>query len=156
MEIIEITTPEIVVVNDTEIEILEVAAQGAPGIQGIPGVSGGLTLQYIAGYALGGHRMVVLNSASAAIYADNSIPAHASKVLGITTGAASLGAMATIQTGGEMEEPAWNWVLDTPVWLSSNGLLTQFAPVTGFSQIIGFPITATKLFINLREPITLN
>jgi hypothetical protein len=74
----------------------------------------------------------------------------------MTTGASSIGDTATIQTGGEMTEPSWSWVLDTPIWLSSSGTLTQVAPVTGFSLIVAFPISATKAIINLREPIFLN
>ena len=147
---------QVVVLETQDQQVLFAGEQGPQGVQGIPGPVGGGTQQYPAGVALGGHRMVVLNDTGHAIYADKDMPAHAGKVLGMTTGAVALGDLTTIQTGGEITEPSWTWTLDTPVWLGSNGLLAQAMPTTGFSLIIGFPITATKLFINLREPLFLN
>ncbi|MDP2786260.1 MAG: hypothetical protein Q8O38_16955 [Sulfurimicrobium sp.] len=164
MEILEILTEQvlvfdggesILVLDDGRIEALDVAEQGPPGPQGIPGPTGGSALQYLAGIALGGHRMVVLDDAGLAIYADKSIPAHAGKVLGMTTGAANPGELATIQTGGEMTEPSWSWLLNQPIYLGANGLLTQTPPVTGISLIVGFPITATKVFISIKQLIFL-
>lgn len=161
---IEVVEVHPVIVEERSVTIREVSErqvvfggeQGPQGPQGIPGQVGGTVLQYVAGENLGGHRMVVLNDSQQAVYASNDNPAHAVKVLGMTTGAANIGDLSTIQTGGEITEPSWDWVLNTPVCLSTNGLLTQTQPLTGFIQIIGFPITTTKIFINLREPITLN
>lgn len=132
-----------------------VALVGAPGPRGIPGPDGGTALQYPAGESLGGHRMVVLDDAAEAIYADNGTPAHAVKVLGITTGAAAAGDAATIQTGGELTEPSWAWTLNQPVYLGTNGTLTQTPPVAGFSLIVGFPITPTTIYMAIGQPITL-
>lgn len=164
MEILEIITEQVLVFENGEqvlvldgddIEALDVAEQGPPGPQGIPGPTGGTALQYPAGMALGGHRMIVLDDTGLAIYADNSIPAHAGKVLGMTTGAANPGELATIQTGGELTEPSWSWLLNQPIYLGANGLLTQTPPVTGFSLIVGFPITATKAYISIKQLIFL-
>jgi len=130
--------------------VLDVASQGPPGP---PGPPGGTALQYPAGTALGGHRMVVLNDLGQAVYADSSNPAHASKVLGITTGASSQGDTATIQSGGELTESSWAWTLDQPVFLGTSGLLTQTQPATGFSLVVGFPLSTTTLFVNIGEPL---
>jgi hypothetical protein len=162
--VIEVIEVHPVVIDERQVSVVELVErqvifggeQGPSGPPGPPGPTGGIALQYQAGEALGGHRMVVLDDTGKAVYADNTVLSHANKVLGMTTGAASMGDTATIQTGGEMTEPSWSWVLDTPIWLSSAGMLTQVAPVTGFSQVVAFPITATKVFINLREPIILN
>jgi hypothetical protein len=151
--VFSVETQVLSVVSPEQVYII---ADGAQGPVGPPGPTGGYALQYPAGEALGGHRMVVLDDTGKAIYADNTVLSHANKVLGITTGAASMGATATIQTGGEMTEPSWLWALDTPIWLSSSGMLTQVAPVTGFSLIVAFPVSATKAIISLREPIFLN
>jgi hypothetical protein len=150
---VEFDASAVSLLEDSQIYII---ADGAQGPVGPPGPTGGYALQYPAGEALGGHRMVVLDDTGKAIYADSTILTHANKVLGITTGAASVGATATIQTGGEMTEPSWSWVLGTPIWLSLAGMLTQVAPVTGFSLIVAFPVSATKAIISLREPIFLN
>jgi len=128
---------------------------GQRGVAGVDGLPGGVVIQCTAGEALGGHRGVVLNAVAEAVYASNAVPAHLHKVLGLTTGAAILGATATVQTGGEMVEPTWAWTLDAPIFLGTSGLLTQVEPTTGFSLVVAFPVTATKIFIKLREPLAL-
>ena len=115
---------------------------------------GVMTTSATAGVDLGGQRVVVISSGNA-VYADNTDSTHTNKVLGITTGAATNGQSVMIQSHGEMVEPSWTWTLNQPVFLSTNGLLTQTPPTTGFSQIVGFPTSATSLFINIREPLTL-
>jgi hypothetical protein len=128
---------------------------GQRGVAGVDGLPGGVVIQCTAGEALGGHRVVVLNAVAEAVYASNAVPAHLHKVLGLTTGAEILGAVATVQTGGEMVEPTWAWTLDTPIFLGTNGLLTQVEPTTGFSLVVAFPITATKVFIKIQESLSL-
>lgn len=143
------------IVDDQSEIILEITDAGiTPGPQGEAGLPGGSTLTYPAGDNLSGHRIVLIEN-GAAIYADCSTPGHVNRALGMTTGAATLGADTTIQTGGEITEPLWNWTVDTPVWLSTNGLLTQTVPTSGFSLIIGIPVTETKLYLRFREPIKL-
>lgn len=140
---------------ESAVETGYVLETSAPrGEKGEPGVAAGSVVQYIVAYAMNGHRFVVLGNDQRVIYASNLGPTHAIKILGMTTGAAMSGYI-DIQTGGAIEEPSWNWTLDTPVWLSVDGLMTQVEPTSGFSCIIGFPISATKLFINIREPIFL-
>lgn len=129
--------------------------KGDKGDQGDPGPPGAVVVQYTAGEALGGHRIVILDDSPLAFYASNNVLAHANKILGMTTGAVAIDDLATIQTSGEVTEPSWAWVLNTPIWLGVNGLLTQTAPTSGFSLIVGFPITSTKILIRLREPIFL-
>lgn len=119
------------------------------------GAEGTQYLSKIAGAILSGHRMVVLDAVGKAVYADNTAMTHVNKVLGMTVGSAVADAAIDILRWGELEEPSWTWTLDQPVFLSTNGLLTQTPPSTGFSQIIGFPVSATKLYISLREPIIL-
>jgi hypothetical protein len=108
-----------------------------------------------AGEALGGHRFVVLNDSGEAIYATNQTANHAHKIFGMTTGAANLAATATIQRQGAITEPSWNWTLNSPIFLSTSGQMTQTPPATGFSLIVGFPLSATSMYIAIREPITL-
>lgn len=116
-------------------------------------VGDGLISYRIAGVALGGQRIVVLDASGQAIYADNTTLTHANKVIGMTTGAVSLGGTAIIQTRGSITEPTWAWTLDQPIFLSTTGLLTQTQPITGFSIVVGFPISATSLFIAIGEPL---
>jgi hypothetical protein len=73
----------------------------------------------------------------------------------MTTGAVSIGSEATVQVSGFIEESSWNWNVDLPVFLSTNGQLTQSAITSGFSLIVGKPRTATNMFISISEPIIL-
>ena len=111
---------------------------------------------FTAAEDLGGHRLVVLDSSGQAAYADQTNLYHAGRVLGLTTGSAVSGAVATIQTFGEISESSWNWnpVL-ARVFLSTNGLLTQTPPTSGFLCVVGFPISATRLFIDVQPPVQL-
>lgn len=137
-------------------EIVEI---GAAGPQGIQGESGGSTemVTKIAAVSVGGHRVVILNAADQVEYADSHTIAHRDVVYGITTGAASIGSPAQIQRSGELVEPSWTWTPQLPVFLSVTGLLTQTAPASPavFSRIVAFAVTATKIVIGLREPLTL-
>ena len=156
VEIVEDSSVDVVeIVNDTLVHEVVIESAGIiPGPRGADGLPGGSTLSYPAGEILSGHRMVVLENGEL-FYASKDVAAHATKVLGMTVGATVLGGIAAVQTGGEITEPSWAWTLDVPVWLSTNGLLSQVPPTLGFSLIVGFPISATKLLIRFSEPLFL-
>ncbi len=107
--------------------------------------------QVTAAENLGGHRVVTVEG----YYASKDTGTDKFKVLGITTGAASIGTTATVTTFGSIEESGWNWTVGNPVFLSTNGQLTQTAPTSGFSLIVGRPKTATNLFVDISEPTIL-
>lgn len=93
-----------------------------------------------------------------ATYASNDDPTHATRIVGMTTHAAIAGAPVAILTYGEITEPGWNWNVDQPVYLGIDGLITQIppeAPDAKFLVVVGFPISATALYINLGASITL-
>ena len=104
-----------------------------------------------AAEALSGHRVVTIDG----YYADKDTAGHKFKILGVTQGAASMGSTAVVTTFGEISNVGWSWTVASPVFLSTNGQLTQTAPTTGFRTIIGRPITATSLFVDISEPIAL-
>lgn len=111
-----------------------------------------------AGTDLGGHRAVKKDSFNLVQYASSDNILDVGKVLGITLGASLTGSSISIVREGEIEEPSWNWLLDMPIFLSSNGQLTQVVPsypTYAFSQILAFPITPTRILVTIREPILL-
>jgi hypothetical protein len=144
---VEQTNPIVLEITVEESTVVEVAPQG------IPGRDGSALVNRTAAIVLGGHRAVVLDNSELAIYADSSITSHANKVLGLTTGAASSGAIAAIATYGEFTEPSWSWTPGAPIFLGTNGLITQTAPTSGFLLILGFAIATTKIFIDIKQPI---
>jgi len=108
------------------------------------------TVGVTAAVNLGGHRIVTVEG----YYASKDVPADKFKVLGMTTGAVSVGAEATVQVSGFIEESSWNWTVGNPVYLSTNGQITQTVPTSGYRLIIGKPKTDKILFIDISEPIT--
>ena len=131
-----------------------VGATGPPGNPGSPGGSGNQVVLR-AGQTLGGHRAVLLDSAGCAIYADSSDASHAGRFFGITANAAVVDDFVTVHVIGEMIESAWVWDISRPVFLGTNGQLTQVPPTAGFVQVIGQPITVQSLFLNPNPSITL-
>lgn len=101
--------------------------------------------------ALSGHRVVTVEG----YYASNTTATDKFKILGLTTGAVISGDSATVQTFGELTYSGWNWTLGNPVFLTTNGNITQTVPTSGYRIIIGKPITATILFIEISEPFIL-
>lgn len=109
------------------------------------------TVAVTAAENLGGHRIVTVEG----YYASKDTATDKNKVLGMTTGAVSIGSEATVQVSGFIEESSWNWNVDLPVFLSTSGQLTQSAITSGFSLIVGKPRTPTNMFISISEPIIL-
>lgn len=141
------------------VTVLDFAHRGQKGDTGLPGPSGAVSFQYLAQTALGGHRIVMLNNLGKVEYAFNDNFAHLDRIIGMTIGAASLDALTNVLNIGELSEPSWSWVLNLPIYLGVNGLMTQVEPVfpgSLFSVIVGFPITANTIFINIGFPIILN
>jgi hypothetical protein len=159
LNVVTIKQKEIVVIDRPKVQyVTSGGTQGLPGprgIQGPPGTDGGSSLAAYSNVPIGGHRFVYLDNAENAQYASNEVLANANTVLGMTAGAANAGYMINVIRSGEITEPTWNWTLNAPVFLGINGLLTQTQPESPalFSLIVGFPITATKLFVSIREPI---
>lgn len=109
----------------------------------------------VSGEALGGHRCVI-HSSGALYYAETTNVLHINKVVGLTTSAVGSGITTDFVTEGVVIESSWSWNLTTPIYLGSNGLLTQ-APIniTGFRMIVGTPITSTSMYVSLKTPILL-
>ena len=120
----------------------------------LPGGGGlGLAIEAVAGEAIGGHRVVVLDAAGLAFYADQSNPNHMGLVAGVSQGAASLAAAVNIMVKGRIIEPSWSWTPFAPVFLGLNGLLTQTVPTTGFLLVVGTAFDATSIFVNPSQPV---
>lgn len=132
-------------VENANWQAVEFAAPQAAGDLGV----------FPAAEALGGHRLVRALGDGRVGYADKDTLAHAPCVLGLTLNAAAAGAEARVLRRGEVQEPGWNWTAQQPVFLGNNGLLTQIAPVTGFSLAVGFPMAPDRLFISIRDAIIL-
>ena len=123
------------------------------GERGLPGAA----IEVTAIVAIGGHRVVIREGDSAS-YATNENLQHGMKVLGITENASDAGGTLSVIRSGKVSEPTWSFDVSKPVFLGVNGLLTQVPPTfpeAAFSLIVGFPLSATEIFVSLREPLIL-
>lgn len=153
-QIIEVQSPEVIAVSETEIELIEVALQGPPGPPGAPGSAGAQVLSLPAAQNLSGHRLVVATPTGAA-YAEPGNPAHADALLGLTTGAALQGDTASIQAAGELTEPSWTWTPGLPLYVVAGGQLSHTPPATGWVQLIATALTPTRILLTARQAIYL-
>lgn len=147
--------PITLVISDDSITLVEVAIQGMPGAQGIPGPAGVSYLTYVASGALGGHRVVRTAFTGGVRYADNTSVLGAFAIVGITLGAAANGASVNVASSGEIVEPSWAWAEALPIFLSANGGLTQTPPTTGFQLVVGVATSPTSMLVGIKTPIIL-
>lgn len=140
-------TDQVALVRDTTSRVVVLA-----GRQGIAGPAGSALIIGTAGESLSGHRMVTTNSSGEIIYASNLSSAHSGRVIGMTTGAAAMGATATVQTAGPITESSWAWTPGSLLWIGANGQVGGMPPVTGWVQAIGYAQTPTTIFLQLTQP----
>lgn len=134
-----------------EEELKQHVVQG--GVQGPPGIPGtSVQFEYVvAGQVLGSNRAVTVNSIGQLVYPD--LNSTTSRVYGVTTHSVVQGELTTVQITGTQTEPSWNWDISLPVFVGVAGTLTQTAPLTGQTLIVGYPNGPTKLFIDRQPPI---
>lgn len=60
-----------------------------------------------------------------------------------------------LQRAGDVTEPSWSWTPEAPVFLGSNGQLTQAPPddSAAFTLCVGFAATTTTLVLRFEAPI---
>jgi hypothetical protein len=110
---------------------------------------------YKAGQNLIKNRVVIVDTDSLVYYADSSILNHANRVLGVVLTSVNKNGNVRIQTFDKLQNTSWNWDITLPLFLGTDGSLTQIAPITGFSLEIGKPIITDTIFINIQQPIIL-
>ena len=146
---------EIIIEVDTDVEVLEAAAQGPRGPQGIPGPAGGATTVMVGAAPISGHTAVALDSGGLLMYADCTNPAHIGAVQGVVGNAYSPGDLAVVQTEFELVHAGWSFA-PGPVFVGASGALVQVLPVGAvFAQVIGYALAPARIRIDVQPPIVL-
>lgn len=155
--IIRPTQRNVVVTPTTRtVEIDAVAERGPTGATGAQGPSGSTDLEIVAGSALGGGRVVVIELDGTAEYASQLDPDHRWLSVGVTVGAVAGGATAQVRVAGLLEDGTWTWTPRAPLFLGTNGLLTHVEPAApAFSRIVAVAVNATTIHVDPQPPITL-
>ena len=146
---------EIIIEVDTDVEVLEAAAQGPRGPQGIPGPAGGATTVMVGAAPISGHTAVALDSGGLLVYADCTNQAHIGAVQGVVGSAYSPGDQAAVQTDFELVHAGWSFS-PGPVFVGASGALVQTLPPGAlFAQVVGYALAPTRIRIDVQPPIVL-
>ena len=146
---------EIIIEVDTDVEVLEAAAQGPRGPQGIPGPAGGATTVTVGATPISGHCAVALDAGGLLVYADCTNPAHIGAVQGVVGNAYSPGDLAVVQTDFELVHTGWSFS-PGPVLAGLSGSLVQTLPPGAiFAQVVGFALAPTRIRVDVQPPIVL-
>lgn len=143
---------EIIIEVNTDVEVLEAAAQGPRGPQGIPGPAGGTSHVRNSAAALSALLVVWEDELGVVRPLDSTDEDHIDLLCGLTiTGTSSVGPV-TVQRTGAVDDTAWAW---TPgrVYLGAGGSLTQTPPNNGFDVLVGVAVSPTRLILSFQDPI---
>lgn len=146
---------EIIIEVDTDVEVLEAAAQGPRGPQGIPGPAGGATTVMVGAAPISGHTAVAMDADGLLIYADCTNPAHIGAVQGVIANAYGAGDLAVVQTDFDLAHAGWTFATG-PVFVGATGALVQALPMGAvFAQVVGYALAPTRIRIDVQPPIVL-
>jgi hypothetical protein len=121
---------------------------------GVGGTARQLWATGVAASALSGHRVVTPAPDGLLDYASNNDPGDVNAPLWVTASAASQGSAVEALMFGSMIEPTWTWTPSQPVYLGTNGVLTQTppaAPGAAFLAQVGMATSPISLFVD-RSP----
>lgn len=139
-------------------------AQGPQGPQGDQGIQGDTGPQGPQGISIAAFTRnadialqpfkAVISTPTGCTYADNSIISHMSKVIGITSVSAAANSQITIYSSGLLSGFS-GLTANSPIFLSTNGDITQTIPTSGFLQKLGVAASDTEVIINVGVAIRL-
>lgn len=98
--------------------------------------------------AIGGNRAVL----SSGYYADCTDTATIGRVIGITMTATTIGELMAVAYAGELNG-FYGLTPNQPVYLSTNGTVTQTPPISGYIQKLGVAKNSGSILINIETPI---
>lgn len=75
------------------------------------------------------------------------------KLIGLAKQSGNIADVITVVEDEFMENTAWNWVPQKPVFLGTDGTLTQSLIGVLFVQQVGVAINPTKIVIRISQPI---
>ena len=115
----------------------------------IPTLVGTTTIIANAGASISALKAVYISEADGRVYyADSATPANAPYTVGVTITSNTVGNPVNVRTFGLMTDAGFSFS-PGPVFVGSNGALTQTNPSSGMSQIIGFAAGATSLLVKV-------
>lgn len=114
------------------------------------GATTGIDREASAEQMIPGHRAVSFDGSGGAWLAEPGSSEFAG-IGGVSSGAATSGALATVRLQGVLEEPSWNWS-EGPIWVGAEGALTQVLPTSGYLVRAGIALAPTVIHV---DPLTI-
>ncbi len=151
VELVGVTSVDVVQVDATPDAVIEVVEAGPIGPAG---PIGGF-VEAVAGVTLSGHRAVIPDVDGTLIYADQQDSTQVNLPVYLTFSSWAQGEVATVVGIGPVEEASWDWTPLLPIYLGSNGLLTQVAPTSGFLRKVASVASPTSIWFDPQPAITL-
>lgn len=108
---------------------------------------------YTAGATINGNRVCYMNTDGKVYLADSTNLNHYGRVIGLSKTSGTANNSINLQYKGNMTNAGWSLTAGSPCFFDSTGAITQTAPATGFSQIIGYALDATTININIQIPL---
>ena len=100
--------------------------------------------------------LAVYEDLSGAVWpADADAESDVLALLGVTVTAAQANQPIRVQRVGVIDDGSWQWQAGQRIFLSQEGRLTQQAPLSGYDVLIGVALTATRVLLNIQDPIEL-
>lgn len=148
----EPSAPCVHISRDRSAAVILAGQRGPQGV-GIPGPAGGSAVQRAFGETLSA--LVVVYELNGQVFAlDYRDPENIDLMLGVTINAGVLGSLGNIQRSGVIDDSGWSWTSGA-IWLGADGALTQVSPIDGYDVLIGSANSATRITLNLQDPIEL-
>lgn len=113
------------------------------------------SIAYPASGSLSALRVVCLSSENKLIYASSSDLTQVNKIVGVLITSASLDEQVRPLIFGHLTDSFFNWELNKPIFLGTNGVLTQAVPTSGFNKQIGYALTANSMRVSIQPSIIL-
>lgn len=108
---------------------------------------------YVCGENLMAPRIVKEDADGKIYYASHTDVAAMDATLGLTLQAGILGAAVGVLFYGEYKFNGWNWIPKKPIFLGTNGQITQTPPTTGFLLRLGFASESDEIVLRIDRPI---
>lgn len=109
----------------------------------------------VVGETVSALRMVSTDDDGLGYYSDPTDPDSVRRIVGLSISAGTIGLAVTMLREGRHQDPSWSWDVTKQLYLSSVGTITQVAPTTGISVVLGHAQTADTIFLNIETPIIL-
>jgi hypothetical protein len=116
-------------------------------------VSGGLTLPMTAGESLEAYQVVRMADTGEVFVATDADMDDASLSFGFATAAASAGATVQVRFAGPLQNSAWSLEMDEPVFLGTDGAITQTPPATGRYMEVGHAVGSDQILVHIRPVV---